>query len=698
MRRLHLAAIAFYGLLGFLALYKLIFNIGGLVTSGPLNDIHLFTWNYWWADFALFRLGQDPYFSNFLLYPQTHNLSAHTLALSLLPFHKLLYPLAGNPATLNIILWASFAFNGWSAFLFLRAFGRPNATFFPLLGGALFALSPAALDHAFNAHANMWLLGWLALLPALWNQLAKAARTGWPKRIFPLIFLLGVGLWAALLSDLQFMLWLAFLLGPFALRDLVLAGAGFGRVLAVGLLSLALFALLAGIAPLPALQVGLNGPVSPARYLTAEAYSLTPAGLLGLSSPNALTDQRQSLFLLPLTLLAIIFGRGRSRWLWLGLALLPLVLALGPTLQAFGTEIPLPYRLLHDLLGGLYRFPSRFAPVALLALLIFIAVSLRWRPRLWLAIAALCLLLIETRALAPLAVTAPPKTYALYNQIATLPGDFVLLHVPVTIHSGWRQVGGAEGQRAMWYQTIHHKRQINGSLSRIPNADHLYFTDDPALGYLSNSRSLSAEAATAFADHVKAYPVGVVAVHLDWLAKLGHPDGVEGVLAWLNQRPELCFWQQEADLVAYKARWLGCEAAPQQLEIIFGQTDMPYLAGGWYGPEQIGGVSGRWARAEAALQIRLANGPAQLTLSGLALTAGQTLAVYAGDTLLATFDLLPSWAEYRVEIPAQAGDTLLRLQAGSEASPQALSLGADTRFLAFALHHISLSMVTDAPK
>jgi hypothetical protein len=86
-------------------------------------------------------------------------------------------------------------------------------------------------------------------------------------------------------------------------------------------------------------------------------------------------------------------------------------------------------------------------------------------------------------------------------------------------------------------------------------------------------------------------------------------------------------------------------------------------------------------------------------LKGLALTAGQSLTVYAGETRLATFDLLPSWAEYSVEIPAQSGDTLLlRLQAGSEASPQALGLGADTRLLAFALHHVSLSMVTDAPK
>ncbi|HMM43461.1 MAG TPA: hypothetical protein PKA95_16325, partial [Thermomicrobiales bacterium] len=61
---------------------------------------------------------------------------------------------------------------------------------------------------------------------------------------------------------------------------------------------------------------------------------------------------------------------GRDRWLLLALAVVPLVLSFGLTLRVFGLSIPMPYRVLYDLVPGFQamRVAARMGVLALLGL------------------------------------------------------------------------------------------------------------------------------------------------------------------------------------------------------------------------------------------------------------------------------------------------------------------------------------------
>lgn len=705
----HLAVFTFYLLAAALILNRLMFDLGGLVPTGPLSDYHLFTWNYWWLDHALFRLHTDPYLTNYILYPQTHNLAAHTLAPILFPAHRLLYPLLGNPASLNVILWLSFALAGYVAFLFLRRFC--SGMVFPLLGGTLYAFSPAMFDHAANYHANMWLMCWLPGMVLLWERVARTRRTVWA-----LIF--GFVLWAVLLTDPQFLIWLPFLLIPYGLLTLIHAARNRARVrlAALGMIALAVCGLLSLIAPLPAMLRGGLGGTSPARYLTARAYSLPISALVGI--PGG-ADRSIGRVVPGLAAAGILLsaGRGLARRLrlgrqaqgtkplddsapeaggfWLLIALPPLIFALGPEIEVGGSLVPLPYRLLHDALGGLYRFPSRFAPVGVLALLAYIGLSLRplfiarRGPRYAAVVALTLLIALDTRLFAPFPTQSPLPDYQIYHGIAAEPGDFVILDVPVTVHSGWLQIGGSEGHRTMWYQTIHGKRQVNGSISRIPDVDHLYFQQNPLLGWLSGSREADLPAASAeLAEFARAWPLGYVLVHLNWL----DPAASLPILGFLNTHPALCFSAQERDLIAYRARALGCPPPPASLSIDFGAGgDEPYLVAGWYPRENIGGPVGRWARQSAALTLRLASGrDYTLEFEALGFGPGQRLAVAINDQEVGLVDLPNAWTAHSLRLPARLvppdGELALTLSAARESQPA----GSDTRLLAAAFRWLRI--------
>jgi hypothetical protein len=78
-RACHAAIIAFYALATVLVLNRLILGLSSYVSQGPLNDYHEFIWNNWWIGYALGTLHADPYFTNYVLYPFTHNLALHAL-------------------------------------------------------------------------------------------------------------------------------------------------------------------------------------------------------------------------------------------------------------------------------------------------------------------------------------------------------------------------------------------------------------------------------------------------------------------------------------------------------------------------------------------------------------------------------------------------------------------------------------------
>jgi hypothetical protein len=690
---LHLAVIAFYGLTTVLVLNRLIFNLTTHVSSGPLNDYNQFTWNYWWIGYAINTLHVDPYFTNYVLFPFQHNLTWHTLTPILYPPYALLQAVLGNPATLNVILWASFVLTGYLTFVLLRRW-TDNMTA-ALIGGLLFAFVPGMMDHAINFHANMWLMAWFPAILLLWDEVART------KRLIPAL-VLGLAFWGLWMTDVQFVVWVPTLLLPFGILTLVRARQPSERLRLIGLgtVSLAVMAALLFIAPLPALLKGDPvGPVSPADYFTTRSYSLPLSALFFFPGTD---DRSIGRVIVALTLLAFFVRPNRPiRWFWFAVALVPLILSLGSDIQIGELVIPLPYRLLHGALGGLYRFPSRFAPVGVLALLIFVGLSFRPRRRYLVATVLIPLILLDGHLLAPFPLQEPLPDRAIYHAMRAEKNDYVVLDVPVTAHSGWARVGGDLGQRAMWYQTIHQKRQINGALSRIPDIEHVFWEQPPLLSWFSGTNWFVkpqpldvAAASRELTRLIREWPVGYVIVHLDWL----DPAYSLPILGFLNAHPDLCFVSQEQEIVAYRARVRGCpDLAADDLAIDFGRYgDEPYLIEGWYPREAISGSGARWSRSTARLKFMLKPGQDyDLSLGALAYGEGRRVTVFANDIEITAFDLAEDWTTETVHIPADligsTGEVRLTLQANGETSPSARAGSPDTRVFSAAYRSIRVT-------
>src|SRR5512135_1937061 len=78
---LYLAVGAGYLILTAMALWPLVSHFTTVLPgiAGQNADYAQFMWNVWWFQHALFQLGRDPYFTNYILFPYTINLAYHTL-------------------------------------------------------------------------------------------------------------------------------------------------------------------------------------------------------------------------------------------------------------------------------------------------------------------------------------------------------------------------------------------------------------------------------------------------------------------------------------------------------------------------------------------------------------------------------------------------------------------------------------------
>jgi hypothetical protein len=131
-----------------------------------------------------------------------------------------------------------------------------------------------------------------------------------------------------------------------------------------------------------------------------------------------------------------------------------------------------------------------------------------------------------------------------------------------------------------------------------------------------------------------------------------------------------------------------------------GPEDGRYLDRGWYRPEEIGGVAGRWAGGPLTTTVRLyleADREYRLAVRALTYPAAQELSVRVGGQVLDRFVLQPDWAEYAVAIPAalvaRGEATVIELVHARVETPFDATGGAssDSRALAAAYDWICVS-------
>ena len=713
----HALVIACYALIAFLALYNLVFHVPGFVAGTGYTDFYHFHWNYWWIRHALITPGLSVYETNYVLAPFTSSLALHTLTPFWYPVWALFEPLGGTTVAMSGVYLLAFTLAGHSFYLLLRREGAVPGL--ALVGGAALELAPTMFTAAFWTNVNIMAWFWLPALILLWGQVAYARRrVAWTLA-------LAVALWAMLLTDLQHPLFAVWLVGPYALLTLRQAPNLRERL---GLLSSGAIAVVGAL-----VLLWIAGPLPGILVFDTGTLALTPASdAVALRFPDGLlwhvTDgtPRAHLALVGVVLALVVGGKPHPRpadaglplsiwrggwgvrWFWLALAIAPLLLSFGASVTVAGVEIPLPYALLHPVLGGMFRYPERFLPVFLIPAVLFTALTLtpllRGHLRAALVASALALLAVigAARTFSPLPVQPAPRPYDFYAAMGSEPYDYVVVEVPTGGSSGQGIVGTEAAQTLQFYGITHGKRMVNGHISRV-NTWHFWHmrTDDAMLAWLGQRRWLEPELVEAqLRERIYGWPIGYIVVHQDLIGREG-PTAQE-IIGYFNSLPDLlCPVWVEGDAVAYRSAWHpdGCpprtppEVEPGAYLIDIGAAgDERYIGWGWHWPEDVGSVTWRWTgeHPQTRLYVDLPPGAYTLTLTMQAFYEARQITVSVDNAPLSTVTVgAETLSSHTFDIPDSViGDgqhVTLTLDYDAVIIPAEVGQSADPRQLAVAV-------------
>jgi hypothetical protein len=525
------------------------------------SEFDIFYWNLWWVKHATFDLHISPLYTNFIAYPFVSPLAGHTLALwwSLIsaPFQSVL----GLIATYNLIIAACFVLAALCMYLFAKHHVRSRGVAF--LAGLMFALTPAMVHRASVGHLDKLSIFWLPLILWLWDKVIESKRWTWALT-------LGIALWFSWLTDFQQTMWALLLLVPYVAYTLIkphrhrdteiykyLGVLASWRLIAVALIAFVIPSL---FAPLPQLIEANKLNYPPARLEDTAAFAFP---IQNFFNPSDNGDFSIGLLLPIGTVLSLFFMRRDSkRWLWFLIGLSCFVLALGPYIDIGSTRIPLPYSLVHILLGNQYRTPMRFATPGVLAWTMLFALTLD-RFIVWLQsrftlhsslithysllVIAFTLFIFDYHLLQPFPITEMPD-YQIYHTIGSATGDFTVLELPIGVRTGFAVVG--RGEYLQYYAPIHQHPIPSGYLSRLPNDITNYFYFDPLIGALTLSKSFSPQVDPKLSQLIADWHIGYVILHRDML----EPGRVKSFGDLLNRQPALEKVGEEGPLVIYRAK------------------------------------------------------------------------------------------------------------------------------------------------
>jgi hypothetical protein len=491
-------------------------------------DEATFVWNIWHFKHALIDHLRSPLHSELIWYPLGIDLVLYTYNF----YHVLAaLPLAlatSLPLASNVTLLTSTVLSGYGTWLLassLLAKGGPQRApsifWGALAAGLLYAFASNRAVYTALGHYDMVTTQWipfytLALLRALDPQLDARRRRLWAvlgglffaltglaemiSALFLAMFTLLVlavqfrrllATWRATLESLLWLGLVAFLVWAPALLPIVHALSSADYTLSGWGDALALSADLLGWFTATVFHPLWGGDVVQEMRLVQQR-AVNPA-LGGLRDINTVFLGWVTLALALLG--SILFWRTVRLWVWTSLVFG--VLTLGPLLQINGryrfdldgleTTFPLPFALLHFLpVVQANRAPNRNSVLLMLGLALLVGYAVCWlldqftRRAGWLrpALASLLAAALIFEHLAWPLPLSDARVPAIYAQIASEPGEFSLLQLPL----GWRNsfgVLGPEKTLLQYYQTAHGKPMLGGNISRAPAFKMDYFARIP---------------------------------------------------------------------------------------------------------------------------------------------------------------------------------------------------------------------------
>ncbi len=157
----HLSVIILYALISALMIYP---ASPGLLSSVPGNgsDVLGLAWKFWITPQSIFFDENPGYLeTNYIVYPETHNLCINALAIL---NHLIYYPVtvlfnAGTSYSLSVYL--SFVLSGYTAFLLAKYLTGESLPAF--MGGLIFAFCPFRFLRVILGHHNLLITEWIPL-------------------------------------------------------------------------------------------------------------------------------------------------------------------------------------------------------------------------------------------------------------------------------------------------------------------------------------------------------------------------------------------------------------------------------------------------------------------------------------------------------------------------------------------------------
>lgn len=489
-----------YLLVSLLATWPLITHLRGWVPG--LGDWGQNMWALWWTRRALLSLGELPFFTNYLFYPEGVTLLFHPLDISDGLLALPLYGLLGGDVSYNLIVLLSFVLGGWGAYLLALHLTHQRAASF--VAGLVFALSPYHFLRIDLGHLNLSTIQWI---PFYTLFLLKFIEQGSKRAAILAIFFLVLNA----LNSWYYVVYcglltLAILFWPGRDRSLTLPPwlTRLSRIAVV--LGAALIILSPLLLPMLRLlsKTTLVGAHNPLRH-SVDLLSFWVPGPPSTwaswfeevwISYAALNREPGASAYLGYTVLVLslmgLFGRRWRRpavW-WLAVALGFTTLALGPQLQLDGQllDLSLPYQLLTTIIPAfsITGIPGRFVVMTSLALAMLSAYGLAniadWLRRdeatqtlapIWLYLLVGVLIGLEYLAV-PLRLTST-EISDFYHRAASEADSYAMIDIK------W------DANFLMHAQTIHGKPLVGGWLARLPEDQAAYLNQgslDKAFLYL----------------------------------------------------------------------------------------------------------------------------------------------------------------------------------------------------------------------
>ncbi|MCL4877318.1 MAG: hypothetical protein KJ064_11705 [Anaerolineae bacterium] len=711
------AILLFYVLVGFLSLFTVIFTTGSRIPGQGATDYYHFSWSYWWVGHVLDTPGANLYETNYVIFPFTSNISYHTLAVFWFPLWAVTKPLLGALGAFNAISWTAFTLTGLLCYAFLRRAGVSNGL--ALLGGAALEVTPLMFLATWWTTPNLLGVFWYPAHLLIWGEVARQVYHRWKGWAWAGI--VGAALWASLLTDMQYLLFLTFLLPPFALLTMIQSRRRV-KLAALGGFALVVFLILSWwVGPLhPMLEFDHDKTVAAEGGLI---WGIPfPDGYVGIPDYVRLYSAGGLITLAVFSALAVSLIRQtrkevrRLKWFWFGVMLPPLILSAGMEITLAGTTIRMPYAWLHELTGGTFRAPGRLGPVFVFPALVF--AGLAWTPviskRLHVFLIPVLFWVLLAYHLIPIETQPNPPIYKFYKMMASETGDpydeYVVLEVPVAVGDGIVTVGKPEDLKPMYYGSIHHKRMVTGHFSRAYLEYYWYLrTDHPVLSWLGQRRVLEPTVVEPLLrEMIFTYPIGYIVIHQDAIGL--ETDAVQEIIGYFNRLPDLlCPIAVEDDAIAYRTAWHpnGCPArTPPEVQPGVYQVDVgadgdeSYLGWGFYWPEYPAGISWRWMGAypQAELYVDLPPADYEISLAVQSFWRERSLQLVVNGTALDTVSIKTDFLqEFTFFVPQKViGDgkhIIVQFVYDSPDVPTDVGQSADPRSLALALDWIRFAAV-----